>query len=250
VYLLARQLQFAGINDSALFVIESSKSHVAPFLEKGFSLVFTGHSLGAGTAALAAAHARTMGGNGYSGATAITFACPGIISAKNSDGSKSAACKALKAFVTTHILGYDIVPRASGVAVFTLLDNIFSNNWKEKTKKKMEEEAKKRLGAAAGALGGMMSMAAAAVPPPTAEELEAKAAEAKRIKEEIDEGIALLHSRVLLDIAITNSLRLMLQVARKFRRIRTFCPGASSNTLSTLPMLHRLSSARRGSFMK
>lgn len=178
----------AGINDSALFVIESSKPHIAPFLEKGFKLVFTGHSLGAGTAALAAAHARTNGGDGYSGATAITFACPGIISAKNKDGSKSAACKAMKAFVTTHILGYDIVPRASGMAVFTLLDSIFSNNWKEKTKKKLEEEAKKKMGAAAGALGGMMSKAAAALPPPSQEEIAAKAAEAKKIQDEIAEG--------------------------------------------------------------
>jgi hypothetical protein len=157
-------------------------------LEKGFSLVFTGHSLGAGTAALAAAHARSQGGNGYSEATAITFACPGIISAKNADGSKSSPCKAMKTFVTTHVLGFDIVPRASGHAIFTLLDSIFSNNWKEKTKKRLEEEAKKKLGAHAGAMGNMMSKVAEAAPPPTAEEIAATEAEVKRIVEEIAKG--------------------------------------------------------------
>ena len=115
--------------------------------------MFTGHSLGAGTAALAAAHARTAGGQGYGEATAVTFACPGIVAAKNSDGSKSGASKALKKFVTTFILGYDIVPRAAGVAVFKLLDNIFSNNWKEKTKKKMEEEKAKGFNLQGGDTG-------------------------------------------------------------------------------------------------
>jgi len=178
----------SGIDDSALFVIEESKTHIAPFLSKGFSLVFTGHSLGAGTAALAAAHSRSAGGEGYKDATAVTFACPGVIAAKNGDGSKNAACKAMKKFVTTYILGYDVVPRAAGVAVFRLLDDIFSNNWKEKTKKKVEEEAKKKMGAAAGMMGGAMSKMAAAIPPPTAEEKAAEDAKKQKVADEIAEG--------------------------------------------------------------
>jgi hypothetical protein len=169
-------------------VIEQSKSHIAPFLSKGFSLVFTGHSLGAGTAALAAAHSRSAGGEGYKDATAVTFACPGVIAAKNGDGSKNAACKAMKKFVTTYILGYDVVPRAAGVAVFRLLDDIFSNNWKEKTKKKVEEEAKKKMGAAAGMMGNAMSKMAAAIPPPTAEEKAAEDAKKQKVADEIAEG--------------------------------------------------------------
>ncbi len=184
-----RSISVSGINDSALFVIEDSKPHIAAFLSQGFSLVFTGHSLGAGTAALAAAHARTAGGQGYGDATAVTFACPGIVAAKNSDGSKSAASKALKKFVTTYILGYDIVPRAAGVAVFKLLDNIFSNDWKEKTKKRLAEEAKKKLGANAGMLGGAMAKMSAAMPEPTAEEKAAEAAKVKKVLDDIAEGV-------------------------------------------------------------
>ena len=90
--------------------------------------------------------------------------------------------------MTTYILGYDVVPRAAGVAVFKLLDNIFSNNWKEKTKKKLEEEAKKRLGASAGMLGGAMSAMAAAAPKPTAQELALESAKVKEVLDKIAEG--------------------------------------------------------------
>jgi len=140
----------SGISDSAQFVIENSKAHVAPYLEKGFSLVFTGHSLGAGTAALAAAYSRTSGDKGYKDATAVTFACPGIVAARDANGSKSAASHLMKKFVTTYILGFDVVPRASGVAVFKLLDNIFSLDWKAKFKQMMEEEAKKKTWSCCG----------------------------------------------------------------------------------------------------
>ncbi len=111
------------------------------------------------------------------------------MAAKNSDGSKSAASKALKKFVTTYILGYDIVPRAAGVAVFKLLDNIFSNDWKEKTKKKLAEEAKKKLGASAGMLGGAMAKMSAAMPEPTEEEKAAEAAKVKKVLDDIAEGV-------------------------------------------------------------
>jgi hypothetical protein len=189
-----------GIQESAEFVIQSTKDHIAPYLEKGFSLVFTGHSLGAGTAALATAHVRSNFGGKYKEATAVTFACPGIVAAKNDDGSKSELSKAMKTYVTTYILGYDVVPRAAGVAVFKLLDNIFSNNWEEKTKKKIEEEAKKKLGAAAGMMGSAMKMAAAAAPKPTAAELAAEAAKKKKIADDVAEGIVSTIAANLIDV--------------------------------------------------
>jgi ABC-type proline/glycine betaine transport system substrate-binding protein len=174
---------FTGINASALFVIEDSRIHIAPFLARGFSLVFTGHSLGAGTAALAAAHARSGSEDGYKDATAVTFACPGIISGK-------ASIKAMKTFVTTFIYGFDVVPRASGVAIFKLLDRIFSNNWKEKTMEWMAEEAKKKVlekmgtGVLGSIAGGILSSTQ------TPAKKKKKLKQPAQVQPEIEEGNA------------------------------------------------------------
>jgi hypothetical protein len=174
---------FTGINASALFVIEDSRTHIAPFLAKGFSLVFTGHSLGAGTAALAAAHARSRSEDGYKDATAVTFACPGIISGK-------ASIKVMKTFVTTFIYGFDVVPRASGVAIFKLLDKIFSNNWKEKTMEWLAEEAKKKVlekmgtGVLGSIAGGILSSAQ------TPAKKKKKLKQPAQVQPEIEEGNA------------------------------------------------------------
>jgi hypothetical protein len=94
----------------------------------------------------------------------------------------------MKKFVTTYILGFDVVPRASGVAVFKLLDNIFSLDWKAKFKQMMEEEAKKRLGAAAGLAGGLMAKAQQSLPQPSDEEKAAEEERKAKVEAEIAEG--------------------------------------------------------------
>ena len=183
---------FTGINAAALFVIEDSKAHVSPFLAKGFSLVFTGHSLGAGTAALAAAHARSGSEDGYKDATAVTFACPGVISC-------SKECnKILKSFVTTFVLGFDIVPRATGLAVFNLLDKIFSNNWKEKVWLKILAEAKEKAAEATkkaeeakkkmGPLGANMKIPVIPLPTKTEAQIQEEAAAHAKAVADIAEG--------------------------------------------------------------
>ncbi len=183
---------FTGINASALFVIEDSKAHVAPFLAKGFSLVFTGHSLGAGTAALAAAHSRSGNEDGYKDATATTFACPGVISCGKECN------RILKTFVTTFILGFDIVPRATGLAIFNLLDKIFSSNWREKLWLKIVAEAKEKAAEATkkaeevkkkmGALGANMKIPVIPIPTKSEEKIQEEAAAHAKAVAEIAEG--------------------------------------------------------------
>jgi hypothetical protein len=183
---------FTGINAAALFVIDDSKAHVSPFLAKGFSLVFTGHSLGAGTAALAAAHARSGSEDGYKEATAVTFACPGVISCGKECN------KVLKTFVTTFILGFDIVPRATGLAIFNLLDKIFSNNWKEKVWLKIVAEAKEKAAEATkkaeeakkkmGPLGANMKIPVIPLPTKTEAQIQEEAAAHAKAVADIAEG--------------------------------------------------------------
>jgi hypothetical protein len=205
-----------GINASALFVIEDSKPHISPFLSKGFSLVFTGHSLGAGTAALAAAHCRSQNEDGYKDATAVTFACPGIISGKE-------CAKVIKQFVTAFIFGFDAVPRMSGVAIFNLLDKIYSNNWKEKSMARLAEEATKRL----GVLGAMASSLLTPTKAPEKTKKKKQKQPLTRVQAEIEEGKA---SRLALLLRLAFTLHL--QRARRSLNTPTSCPSDFSSTAS------------------
>jgi hypothetical protein len=89
----------------------------------GFEPLITGHSLGGGTAALAAMMLREAAGTtpAFAQASAIGIACPAVVTAELAAGCAP--------FTTTVVCGADLVPFISPAAVDALRSEVLASSW-------------------------------------------------------------------------------------------------------------------------